>query len=396
MKISLFLKKARRKSFRFLKNIIYYNFKYRPSGIYLTSKEYAASVKNKEVVYKEIYPNLVSDLAIPEGLYDASSDYFKPHLTVKTTYLVVEIQNGRVHTDNATSIAIISEDNHLIADVSFSYKYGRTVPPQENNIFHQRFFTEPEYYEGTVFPMLTGGSGMNNYCHWLVDVLPRVHLLKESGLFEKIDWFLVPAYKHDFQKQTLEQLGISREKIIEGDKHVHVRSDKVIAASAPRGNDTIVPYWLCDFLRNTFLQKSTTHTKYPPLIYLSRKDSRIRTVKNEDALTEVLKGYGFQTFVLSELNFYEKVSLFASAEVILSATGAGMTNIVFCKKGAKVIEVFNEGFVVGPYYDLALKVDLIYHYLICRTGSKAKNLKQGQEEDIIIDIAATQKILDVI
>lgn len=98
--------------------------------------------------------------------------------------------------------------------------------------------------------------------------------------------------------------------------------------------------------------------------------------------------------MLSKLSFTEKINLFTNAEVILSATGAGMTNMLFCRKGTKIVEMFNEGFVVGPFYDMAPKIGLEYHYLICKTGSKAKNLKQGQEEDLVIDLAQLKEKLE--
>ncbi|QHT67121.1 glycosyltransferase family 61 protein [Rhodocytophaga rosea] len=394
MKISL--KKIKGKLWREMIKFIYYNYSLKPRGIYPTSKNFkeACIEKGQDIFYKEIYTDLVSNLLISKDLYNACSNYFKPNLNVKTTYLVVEVPNGRVHTDNATSIAIISEDNNLIGDVSFSYNYGRVVRPEDNNIFKQRYFVKPERYKGTVFTMLTGGSGINNYSHWLIDVIPRIHLLKESGLFEKIDWFLVPAYKHDFQRDTLHMLGIDKDKIIEGDKHPHIIADNIIATTAPRGTDQIIPFWLCPYLKSTFFKQDLIKKTYPPLVYISRRDSKFRVVANEDELVKLLDSYGFATFVLSELTFIEKISLFASAEVVLSATGAGMTNMIFSKKGTKIIEVFNEGFVVGPFYDLAPKVDLEYHYLISKTGSKAKNLKQGQEEDVIVNLTQVKTLLD--
>jgi capsular polysaccharide biosynthesis protein len=188
-------------------------------------------------------------------------------------------------------------------------------------------------------------------------------------------------------------LGVGSEKIIAGDIYPHVQADSVVASTAPRGNDSIIPYWLCDFLRTSF-QPTHVQDKSPPYIYLSRKDSKFRVVANEDKLTELLKQYKFETFVLSELSFQEKINLFAGAKVVVSATGAGMTNMVFCKKGTKIIELFNEGFVVGPFYDMAPKLDLDYQYIICRTGSKAKNLKQGQEEDLVVDLGQVKKIMD--
>jgi hypothetical protein len=389
-------KKIKGRLWREMIKFIYYNYNFKPRGIYPTSKNFreACLEKGKDVFYKEIYTDLVSNLVISKELYNACSDYFKPNLTVKTTYLIVEVPNGRVHTDNAASIAIISEDNNLIGDVSFSYNYGRVVRPEDNNIFRQKYFVKPEKYKGTVFTMLTGGAGINNYSHWLLDVLPRLHLLKESGLFDKIDWFLIPAYKHDFQRDMLDMLGIGKDKIIEGEKHTHIQADTVIASTAPRGTDQIIPFWLSPFLQSTFFKQDLLKKTYPPLVYVSRRDSKFRVVANEDELVKLLDGYGFVTYVLSELTFIEKMSLFASADVVISATGAGMTNMIFSKKGTKIIEIFNEGFVVGPFYDLAPKVDLEYHYLISKTGSKAKNLKQGQEEDVIVNLDQVKTLLD--
>jgi capsular polysaccharide biosynthesis protein len=376
---------------------VYHNYSYKPSGIYQSAKIYAQAEASKgnTIFYKEIYSDLVSDLHISKELYDACSHYFKPNLSVKTTYVVVEVPGGRIHTDNATSIAIISADNRLIGDISFSYDYGRTTESSQNNIFKQKYFDKPFRLSGTVFTLLTGGSGINNYSHWLIDVLPRIHLLKESALYDQIDWFLVPSYRHDFQRDTLSLLGIGPEKIIEGDKYPHIEADRIVASTAPRGNDSIIPYWLCSYLRTSFMA-ADLQFKYPPYIYLSRKDSKFRVVANEDELTDLLKKYNFETYILSELSFLEKINLFAGAQVVISATGAGMTNMVFCKKGTKIIELFNEGFVVGPFYDMSPKLGLDYHYIISKTGSKAKNLKQGQKEDLVVDLMQVKKLMDTL
>ena len=38
-----------------------------------------------------------------------------------------------------------------------------------------------------------------------------------------------------------------------------------------------------------------------------------------------------------KLNFQEQVELFSQAELVIGATGAGMSNIIFCKPGTNVI-----------------------------------------------------------
>lgn len=397
-------KKLKRKAITFIGKIYYHNYSYRPVGIYYTSQEYVKARNVPHSAYRQVYPDLESSLSIPTDLYEAHT-YLKPKLSVKTNYVVVEVENGRLHTDNACSVAIISDDNKMIADVSFSYMDSQVVAPEKNIIFKQKYFNTPVYYDGVVFTLLTGGSGVNNYGHWMIDVLPRLYLLKQSGLSDKIDFYLVPSYKFDYQRDTLAILGIPAEKIIDGEVHTHIQAKTIIASTAPRGNYSVVPHWTIEFLRNNFLhlvtekhiraaiekanpkpefKRSGTHAS--PRIYISRKDSGIRNVLNEDELVTLLKKYDFTFYQLSELSFVEKMSLFATASLVISATGAGLTNILFCKPGTKVLEIFNDGFIVGPFYDIAGKLDLNYRYMICENGSKAKSPEQGQKEHIRVDL----------
>jgi capsular polysaccharide biosynthesis protein len=396
-KMQIAFRKVKNKIISTLKEIIYYNYYYRPSAVYQTSKDYQAAelAKGRKVHYIEIYPQLHSRLEIDAELYKACSHYFIPVRETVTTYLVIEVPGGRIHTDNDLSVAVISRNNRLIGDVSFSYKEGRIIAPAQNAIFRQKYFKKPHRVKGTVFSLLTGGSGTNNYSHWLIDVLPRIHLLKKSGLYAEVDFFVTPSCKHDFQRDTLAMLGIGPEKIIRADEYPHIQADTLIASTAPRGDTTIIPYWLCDFLKKAFFPKNIQY-QYPPYIYLSRKDSSMRVVANEDQLTAMLEQYNFETFVLSELSFEQKINLFAGADIIISATGAGMTNMVFCRKGTRIVELFNEGFVVGPFYDMAPKLELDYHYIIFETNSRAKNLKQGQKEDLVVDLEKVRRLLNTL
>ena len=388
--------KFKRKCLEIIGRNIPYNTFYRPRNIYFTSKDFVSAVaeNEKSSACIDVYPNVISTLTISEEFYDAILDIFKPSLKVKTTYLVTCIENGRIFTDHKTSIAVISQDNHLIADVSFSYNYGKVVKPEDNTVFSQKFFREPVKYKGVVFSMLAGLGAVHNYGHWLIDALPRIHLLKKSGLFDKVDWFLVPNYEHDFQKDSLRRLGIDAAKIIRGDKQLHIQADLIIASTAPRGIDSIMPVWPCQFLRDTFLTQQTLQSHYPPLIYITRKDSKIRNVADEDQVIALLKGYGFVPFTLSRLHFIQKVKLFASAQVIVSAAGAAMTNLIFCKKGTKVLELFGKGFVHAESYDKANKVGLDYNYILGKYGKEPKKSLLKQRFDVVIDLNVLKVMIE--
>lgn len=375
--------------------VVPFNTHLRPDRVYLLESDNKIKDSSRDVIPHYIYPKLVTKLNISDDLYEACSAYWKPQRQVVTDYLVAEVPGGRIHTDNESSVAIISRCNDLIENVSLSLKHSKVTDSGFNPIFEQRYFTKPVKFKGTVFSMLSGGAGLNNVSHWFIDVLPRLHLLQKSGLYDEVDWFLVPSIQYSYQLETLHLLGIPKENIIAGDVYPHIIADKIIASTAPRGNHTLVPVWLCEYIRETILplaQDNAADVEPTPKIYISRSDSQNRCVTNEAELIAELEPFGFKPVVLSNFSTIQKIKLFSNAESVISATGAGLVNLLFCRPGTKVIEIFNEGFVVEPFYDIAARADLDYDYIICK-GRKVRNATQGQREDLTVDIARVVEML---
>ncbi len=397
MKLKAYYHKGNKHIKKIIGRIIPYNTRYRPSDVCRVKLGEPDTHFPKELKAHGIYPGLKTTLNITEELYEACSFYWKPLREVKTDYMVVEAPNGRIYTDNESSVAVVTQYNRLIENVSLSLVSGKVTEPNLNNIFEQRMFSIPEKFEGTVFSLLTGGAGLNNIGHWFIDVLPRLHLLRKSGLYDKVDWFLVPSIRYDYQVETLELLGIPADKIIEGDKHPHITADCIIASTAPRGNHTLVPEWLCNFVQSSFMPYADAEeeiiTPEAPSLYISRADSKLRIVRNEDELMEALTPYNFQKIISSKLTIKEKIKLFSKAKVVVGATGAGLISLFFCKPGTKVIEIFNEGFVVEPFYDIATKLDLDYDYVICPNKRKVYNSDQGQRANITVEV---DKIVEIV
>lgn len=399
MKIKAFLEKGTRKTKKILGRIVPFNSQYRPAAVCRINLADVSANNPRELTLHMIYRDHITRLDIQDELYQACSDYWKPKKQVQTDYIVVEVPNGRVYTDNESSVAVVSQYNRLIENISLSLKNGKVTEPDLNNIFEQRYFTAPSRFKGTVFSMLSGGAGVNNIGHWFIDVLPRLHLLRESGLYDQVDWFYIPSLRYSYQRETLELLGIPEDKIISGDEHAHIAADCIIASTAPRGNHTLVPKWLCDFNQESFLPSFKAEAALPiktggRRLYISRSDSGIRNVLNEKELLQELKPYGFENVVASKLDIKEKIALFSQAEIVLGATGAGLVSMFFCKPGTRVIEVFNEGFVVEPFYDIATKIGLDYHYIICKGNRPVRNAGQGQREHLFVETSKVKELLD--
>ena len=105
-----------------------------------------------------------------------------------------------------------------------------------------------------------------NYYHWMYEVIPRIHLLQQSGL--NVDQFIVnidPEHsEHPYQSETLNQLGLKKEELLITNSNFHVQAENLILPSQPR----FPTKWAYDFLRKTFLKDTTLKPFNKQRIYI--------------------------------------------------------------------------------------------------------------------------------
>ncbi len=378
---------------KYLDYVIFYNYKYRAKGCFPAVKDYLHAYSGDDKIYYEVYPETISETEIPEELIRISSSYIKYQLKAKeTAKYILKVNRGRLLTDCIWTIGVFDEHDKLIGDLSLDLLLPANHSIKESRMHKRKNFPEVQYFKGTVFYTIAGGGAYENYGHWLIDSFSRLHILKESGLFDQVDWFYVPSIQYDYQLDSLNAFGIPREKIIESEKYPHIKADVLLASSYTRGPH--IPQWTVDFFHREFPPKSipvVTSKKY----FISRKDSAVRTIVNEEDVSQLLAKYGIETIVLSKLSFQEKIDLFAYADLIVSLSGAGLTNFLFCKEGTTVLEIFGDQFVdFSFFYDIAIKRKLDYHFLIANNGKKADNVLDGQESDVFIALDALRDMLN--
>ena len=79
---------------------------------------------------------------------------------------------------------------------------------------------------------------------------------------------------------------------------------------------------------------------------------------------------------------------------IYALAGAGLSNLVFCQPGTKVLEFFPEKYVRHAYYDICNQRGLNYHYLLCPSEGNANNAVEGQKLNLTADISAIRKTVE--
>ncbi|MEB3886922.1 tetratricopeptide repeat protein [Lyngbya sp. CCY1209] len=298
------------------------------------------------------------------------------------------------------AIAVWDGGNRFVPELSRNYP-GQ-LPNCQNSNPHKNLRIEelpqPEFVAGTV-AVLSGLSG-NVYFHWMVDILPRFDILRRRGYtVRSIDRFLINSYQAPFQKETLLKLGIPLEKIIESDRHPHIRAERLLVPSFPDALGWPSPQALA-FHRRQFLSTSCRgNFQFPTRIYISRNQSSYRQVVNENEAIACLKKYGFVPVALEALSVERQAFLFANAEAIVAPHGSGLTNLMFCRPGTTVIELVSPHYIRHYYWVISQQLGL-HHYYIKGEAFDCYPIRQLMYpnplmEDVLISIKSLEKMMNI-
>ena len=265
---------------------------------------------------------------------------------------VIQLKNGNVYGLNG---AIVTEEAVLLRDVS--REFGKR---NSHSIFERALLPKATHQKGNVAVLATAGA--NTYYHWLVDILPRIHLLAKADLLSRIDYFVMPAITTKFQRETLAFFEINESKIIEAKStDFCLQAENLFVPSLPSLLGT-VNKWTTDFLREKLLSSALPDVSTGNRIYITRSNASSRRLLNEQKLIEFLQVKDFDIIDCEAYSVLEQAAIFRKADLIVAPHGSGLTNIIFCDPGATVIELFSSTYIVPCYWTIANGCSLKYHY----------------------------------
>jgi hypothetical protein len=236
-------------------------------------------------------------------------------------------------------------------------------------------------------PLLVLGDDVrpSNYCHWLVDWLPRLALL--DGRVDRAALHVaVPPIDAPYQRELLARCGIDAARIVELMPMRAVRARTQFVTSdlpAPPPPAFKAAPWALRFLRRTLAPPPAAATG-PRRLYVSRGDAAGRRLLNETALAPLLERAGFVKVTPGGLSVAGQAALFAGASDILAPHGAALANIVFAPPGARLLELFPASYGTAAYYVLAAAAGIDYASYVTHdvvSGSRT------QLDDLRVDMA---------
>jgi hypothetical protein len=264
--------------------------------------------------------------------------------------------------------AVLSPEGRLLMDVS----HRREKPLTEFREMLWLRLPPVETHRGAV--AVLGVRHCGNYDHWLLDVLPRIELIRLAGVV--VDRYVV-SITHAFQWDTLHMLGIRDEQIICPHERSHIQAERLVVPSLPSivGN---TPIWVGDFLRSAICPAVDGHVPHAGQrrrLYVSRRSAKLRRIVNEAEIHGIFAAHGVETVESEKLSAADQIALFMQAELVVAPHGAGLTNMVFCANPCAVVELHGEHNVNDCYWALATSRDLNY----------LPRLQSQQGDDLIVD-----------
>lgn len=250
------------------------------------------------------------------------------------------------------SVLVRNEDGIFFEDIST--RYFKAFKDFDFSILKN------SHFDGT--SVLLSLDSASNYFHWTCQLLPRVKLLQEYGVdWSKINKILIPQIRGDFVKQSLAILGVPLDKLIEQEKHHVLNFDSLIIPC--KANTHIhLSRWSIEFLRESFLKDG--NQKPTDNIYIARRESFGRNLKNEEEVLKVLKEHDFKVIFCEDYSITEQAEIFNRAKCIVAPHGAALANLAYCQPKTKVIEIFNHTYKSNLYWNFANILGLNYFYYV--------------------------------
>jgi len=243
------------------------------------------------------------------------------------------------------TLGVMTPEEGLISSVSI--EWGRH--PEKH--FTQRRIFLPRATPVSGKTLILASTGGNTFFHWMMDVLPRMEIAQMAGWGpEQHDWFLVNSLHQKFQVESLEQLGIPRERCLEIDDRLALELEWATLPSLP-GISGVPRKSSIQFLKKLFLEQETT-PRARRLLFIGRETCHHRRLADAGKLWRHLQALGFEKFDGTGLSIREQANIFRSAQMIVAVHGAALTNLVFCEPGTKLLELFSWDYVNPCYRDL--------------------------------------------
>lgn len=228
----------------------------------------------------------------------------------------------------------------------------------------------------------------NNYFHWFTDVLPRLFIAEKQ--FEN-HVFLIPSKFKAFEYITASLQAFDKTTIVwlHNYQKAKVKELVYIPITAPTGNYN-------EEILNELSQKLRKFFKLDLIepfkkIMISREKAVNRKIINHKEIINLLQNNDVQEVVFEELTWHEQIKIAAESSALIGTHGAGLTNMLFMKANAIIVELRRANDSHNNcYFSMASALNMNYYYVLNDVDDIKKTTQQN---NFIIDSKSLTRAL---
>lgn len=217
-----------------------------------------------------------------------------------------------------------------------------------------------------------GGNGSWNYYHWTLEVVAKLKYFLVSDIAKTDIKIVLPDHAKNIKsfsvmleiilKNEYDLIFIFRSQVANVKELYTITTPSNVVFNTRYGESFKKNYLFYDKESIDFIRESTlSSAQYKAFvenikeiksfkkIYLARKDNAGRSYNQAEVMDLVVK-QGFVPVYLEELSFLEQVHLFQNADVVIGASGAAWTNIIYNKPKSQGISWLNENIKLFSCY----------------------------------------------
>jgi len=191
-----------------------------------------------------------------------------------------------------------------------------------------------------------------NFFHWMMDAIPIAELYRQAFRdWSGLDHILMPDLLTPTTRFIETKLGLPDEKIVRLSYRDHYRCDELLVPSLFMRQNVCLP-WITEFHRRTLGHVPGDGTTR---LFIGRRGTRM--IENHHEIMPLLKSEGFEE-ASEEIGRLR--NQLASATHIIGVHGAAMTNLVYARPGARLLELIPSSNPWPCFRTLAAGVGLDY------------------------------------
>jgi capsular polysaccharide biosynthesis protein len=127
-------------------------------------------------------------------------------------------------------------------------------------------------------------------------------------------------------------------------------------------------------------------------LYATRRGARARALTNEDQIAVFMSARGFEAVDPGALTLREQADLFADADIVAGASGAGLSNILFAPPQATLIEFQPDSFINCAHWFVTNALGQDYGFVIGRGETERHDFRVPVEKlEAVFDALAARQ-----